>query len=70
MTAVCHWRYDEYHDKYDTECGEAWQLMDGTPEENGMRFCPHCGRPLGKPLVVSALLDAEELDEEDDDDDE
>lgn len=24
-------------------CGLAWQLNDGTPEENQMNFCPKCG---------------------------
>ena len=27
-------------------CGEVQQLMDGTPEENGWYYCPHCGMRL------------------------
>ncbi len=29
-----------------TECGEEWQLEDGTPEENHMNYCNHCGARL------------------------
>lgn len=24
-------------------CGELWVLIDGTPKDNGMIYCPHCG---------------------------
>ena len=24
-------------------CGELWSLIDGTPQDNGMNFCPNCG---------------------------
>lgn len=26
-----------------SECGCPWALIDGTPEDNGMKFCPNCG---------------------------
>lgn len=26
-----------------SECGCSWTLIDGTPSDNGMNFCPHCG---------------------------
>ncbi len=45
---VCHWTNDENED-YNTwhgECGWEWDLDDGTPKENGIIFCPSCGRPL------------------------
>ncbi len=29
-----------------TECGEEWQLEDGTPEEHHMNYCHHCGARL------------------------
>ena len=25
-------------------CGEEWFLIEGTPADNGMKYCPHCGR--------------------------
>jgi transcription elongation factor Elf1 len=29
-------------------CGELWSLIDGTPQDNGMNFCPNCGADMGK----------------------
>ena len=26
-----------------SECGETWTLIDGTPIDNNMYYCPHCG---------------------------
>ena len=34
-------------------CGTEWITIEGTPEENGMDFCPHCG----------ARMDEKERDE-------
>ena len=41
-----HWiEQDDYNDTYYkcSVCGEPWVLIDGTPLENGMYFCPKCG---------------------------
>lgn len=39
------WVYDP--DGYwKTGCGEAFQISEGGPAENGMLFCYHCGHPL------------------------
>ena len=27
-------------------CGEPWSLFHGTPEENGMHYCPKCGAKM------------------------
>ena len=27
-------------------CDCHWVLIDGTPEENGMKFCPSCGADM------------------------
>lgn len=27
-------------------CGEPWTLIDGTPAENNMNFCPNCGAQM------------------------
>ena len=27
-------------------CGNEWCLNYGTPEENGMNYCPHCGAKM------------------------
>lgn len=34
---------DESGHSWSTGCGDAFYLEDGTPEENGMKYCPHCG---------------------------
>lgn len=41
----CAWR--EYADGvWNTNCGEAFVFIDGTPRDNGFRYCPYCGRML------------------------
>ena len=27
-------------------CGTEWVTIEGTPKENGMDFCPHCGAKM------------------------
>jgi hypothetical protein len=29
-----------------TQCGHLFQICHGSPEDNGMDFCPFCGRPI------------------------
>ena len=41
----CAWREDE-DGAWDTSCGQRFELNEGTPAENDMRFCPYCGKPL------------------------
>lgn len=40
-----------------TGCGELWELNDGTPKENGMKFCPCCGRKLTESRYVDDIRD-------------
>lgn len=42
---ICAWSRDEDGND-DTECGQTWSLNDGTPTDNGMKFCPYCGRQI------------------------
>ena len=37
---------DDYIVYICSACGETWALDDGTPEENGMNFCPRCGATM------------------------
>lgn len=46
---VCTWREEE--DSWDTSCNEKFVIIDGTPEDNGMRFCTYCGRRLQQELA-------------------
>jgi hypothetical protein len=41
----CHWKEDT-DGTYETDCGQAYCMNDGTPKENDMRFCSFCGRVL------------------------
>ncbi len=45
---VCNWTLDstEYDDHYETECGNAFIMTEGTPKENEMKFCCYCGKKL------------------------
>ena len=42
---TCTWTHDE-DDFYDTACGDGFQLVAGTLEQNHMRFCPFCGKKI------------------------
>jgi len=47
MADKCKWtRHDIGADGWSTDCGRDFMLNDGTPEDNGMRFCCYCGRPV------------------------
>lgn len=39
----CRWKYDEWHDYYDTGCGQAYCLEEGSPATNTYKYCPGCG---------------------------
>ena len=42
---ICTWEADS-EGNYSTSCGETFTLIDGTPEENRMKYCPYCGKPI------------------------
>ena len=50
----CQWSeavgYEDGH--WSTSCGADWTLIEGTPTDYGMNFCPSCGRWL---VVVHGL---------------
>lgn len=39
-------RWVDQDDYWQTDCGELWTLIADGPTENGMNYCPKCGRPL------------------------
>ncbi len=44
---VCEWKLeDEESNLYLTECQQRQLIFDGTPKENGYRFCPYCGKKI------------------------
>ena len=42
---VCQWSEDD-DGNWSGTCGCTWVLEAGTPNENDMKFCPICGRPM------------------------
>jgi hypothetical protein len=42
---VCVWQ-DDVEGYWAGNCGIHWCLEEGTPKENGMNFCPRCGKRL------------------------
>ena len=44
--STCEWTHDDYHDMWDTVCGNAHYFIDGTPYQNNYHWCPYCGRKL------------------------
>ena len=42
---ACRWTEDE-DGVWHSDCGHAFVLNDGTPSENGMRWCSYCGAKL------------------------
>lgn len=52
----CTWTFSNYDDHWTGTCGVEWIFPDGGPEENGVKFCPKCG----KSVAVSATEGTEE----------
>ena len=45
---VCNWRQPTYSDAecnaWQSDCDQYWAITEGTPTENGMKFCHGCGK--------------------------
>ena len=42
----CNWTYSESTGHWQGDCGIAFAVEAGSPAENGMAYCPKCGRKL------------------------
>ena len=40
----CEWKHDEYHDMWETSCGDAYTTIDGAL--NKIKYCPFCGKEI------------------------
>jgi hypothetical protein len=62
---TCEWvgTYDEYETTWEGSCGAEFILLEGTPAENGMKYCPNCGRKLTQRVPDADNLPAEEVAE-------
>ena len=44
---VCKWKLeDEETNLYLTGCQQRQLIFEGTPKENGYRYCPYCGKKI------------------------
>lgn len=50
--AVCRWSEDGDGGPYTTSCGGYFQVTEGTPTDNEMKFCCYCGKPLAEARYV------------------
>ena len=41
----CEWKFDE-EDYWETACGHYWCFLADGPKENGVKFCPYCGKEV------------------------
>jgi hypothetical protein len=46
--ATCTWKEEEEGLYWATQCGEAFAIIEGLPDENGLRYCCFCGRKLSE----------------------
>ena len=40
----CEWKYEEDECYYNTSCGDTWYFPEGNIKENGILYCPFCGK--------------------------
>ncbi len=50
----CEWTED-WEGNWDTACGERFTFGADTPRENGMKFCPYCGKALVEARYVEEV---------------
>lgn len=44
MNETCKWSEEDYSGLWNTDCGNLFDLNEGTPSDNGMKFCCYCGK--------------------------
>lgn len=62
---ACVWTHDEWHDYWESACGQAFVCEDGKPTDNDMLFCSYCGKRIEERVPDPVAEEA--LDEEADD---
>jgi len=64
---TCSWAHKEdWDDDYwETSCDNAFVLLSGTPSDNGMKFCPYCGKVI-MPVEEYTLKGISVLEDDDD----
>jgi len=49
---ICVWEYDDTDDFWTTSCRHGFILNAGGPADNGLRFCPYCGKALEERVAM------------------
>ena len=48
--SVCKWHLNNANgdddDYWETDCGSTWFFVDGTPKNNGVKYCHSCGKKV------------------------
>ena len=44
---ACKWTEDDAG-IWNTECGDLFVVNEGSPEQNDMKFCCYCGKPINQ----------------------
>ena len=58
MNETCVWTEAyEGNGPWSSACGLEWDLLEGTPKDNRMNFCPSCGKPLEEKRYVEEVGD-------------
>lgn len=47
----CEWSEDETYGSFETSCGIVWEFSEGLIGENGIKYCPFCGKKIKQSKV-------------------
>lgn len=50
---ACKWTYQDYENAWKTDCENIFCIIEGTPEDNEMKYCPYCGKRIEQSLGES-----------------
>ena len=56
MGDKCEWQQDE-NGVWETNCGNLFEVTEGTPYENDLKYCPYCGKHLVQGVDEDQLVD-------------
>lgn len=47
QSTMCQW-YEDINDSklWHTSCGRIWEFIEAGPNENGVKVCHNCGKPV------------------------
>ena len=54
MKEKCYWAEDS-DGNWETDCGNMFTLISGTPIENDFQYCPYCGKEIQERQYTSTI---------------